>query len=175
MWGLRCPALGCCSLRNYWKISNNCFLLFCLSSSVKADFFSLKLFHQSKKQQQLIMKSWYEIQFILRSEEAKASLPVKKKTNRQLEAGRVTIQCVRLNDDDFWQSQNRFCFVVKICCHQENDSYYSVIQPRRSGSSGKTCLHRTHVHEVLLCFLFFYNQLWYGPNSLAGHASQELH
>lgn len=108
------------------------------------------------------MKSWFEIQFILRSEEAKASLPVKKKTSRQLEAGRVTIQCVRLNDDDFWQSQNRFCFVVKICCHQENDSYYSVIQPRRSGSSGKTCLHRTHVHEVLFCFLFFYNQLWYG-------------
>lgn len=141
MWGLQWPALGWCPLRSYWKISKSSFLrnrqLSCKSRSFQGlrqfrsryFFFSLK---QSKKQQQLFIKKliWDPLYpevwggwEVKRHRGGKASLPVKQKTNRQQEAGRVTIQCLCLNEGELWQSQNRFCFVAKICSQQQYDSY----------------------------------------------------
>lgn len=63
MWGLPCPAGGS---------ETSATLVFSAAAfkAAKSISFSLKLLHQSKKEQQLIMNGWFEIHFTPRSEEA---------------------------------------------------------------------------------------------------------
>lgn len=63
MWGLLCPAGGS---------ETSATLVFSAAAfkAAKSISSSLKLLHQSKKEQQLIMNGWFEIHFTPRSEEA---------------------------------------------------------------------------------------------------------
>lgn len=65
-------------------------------------FFSLKLLHQSKKQQWLIMKSLYEIHFTLRSEE-----PERLRDTKEVKL--VCLSSKRLTDNRKQESYNTVC------------------------------------------------------------------